>query len=646
MNIDFEQDLNSEQRAAVMAPDGPVLVLAAAGTGKTRTLVYRVAHLVQRGVPPEAILLLTFTNRAAREMLERARTLVGPHAGSVWGGTFHHMANRMLRRYAERIGYGSNFAILDQGDSESLMRTCVRECSVDTVHFPKPGVLQAMISTAANADLDLRAVVEDRFAGHEVNADDVLRVAALYAERKRGLNSMDFDDLLVQCRRLLREDLQVLGRYQEQFQHVLVDEYQDTNPIQAELVDRLAERTRNVLVVGDDFQSIYGWRGADLQNILTFPQRYPGARVYKLETNYRSVPGILHVANACIAGNPDQFQKVLRPTRDSAKKPILARLRDGAAQARFAVQIIHECLREGYAAKDIMVLYRAHFHAVELQVELTHSRIPYVITSGVRFFEQVHIKDVCSLLRVATQPQDELAFHRLVGLFPGVGPKTAQRVWQKLGSRFEAQVPAQRAAVAKLLPAGAREGWRAVDSVLGACVAENLLEDPGEITHRFVQAFYEDYAVRAFEQYERRLEEIRELALFMGGFHGSDEFLSEVALLTNLDAEDQSVSNRELSGVRLSTIHQAKGLEWPVVIVIWLTEGLFPSMRSLEENSGGDAEERRLFYVAVTRAKDELCLCVPEVRRGKDGRAAYCRPSRFVQELPRSFVHEVRPSMV
>jgi DNA helicase-2/ATP-dependent DNA helicase PcrA len=648
MTVDLHSSLNPEQFAAATAPDGPVLVLAAAGTGKTRTLVHRVAHLVGRGVPADRILLLTFTNRAAQEMLERARALVPSGVGGIWGGTFHHMANRILRRHAPLVGYKADFSILDRDDSESLIAEAVKDLGLGGKEFPRKSVLMSLFSSSANSGRPLNALLERRYAEFDADPEDITRVYQTYVACKKQLDSMDFDDLLVQCLKLLADHAGVRESYQERFLHVLVDEYQDTNTLQAQIVDRIAGQRRNIMAVGDDFQSIYGWRGADYRNILSFPKKYAGALQYKLETNYRSTPEILAVANACIAGNPLQFQKTLRATRPPRRRPKVFHIRDGEAQARIVVEQIRALCRSGYKQADITVLYRAHFHAMELQIALTQERIPFTITSGIRFFEQAHIKDVCSLLRILTSPEDELAFTRLFGLFPGVGPKTASSLWKKLGNRFDAAAPGSRELVALSLRPVAKKSWDAVAEIMTAYFDEGLEEDPGEVMHRFLKAFYEEHAVNTFDDDERRVEEINELILYTARFGDAREFLSDVALLTNLDAESEQLAGAESERLRLSTVHQAKGLEWPVVIILWATEGMFPSARTLAESDGseGEAEERRLFYVAVTRAKDELLLCAPEVRRTRDGGIMPCEPSRFLNELPPGLVENVRLSFI
>ncbi len=628
----YESALNGEQLAAVQAPDGPVLVIAAAGTGKTRTLIYRVAWLVERGVDPQQILLLTFTNRAAAEMLERARDLVGPSVSGLWGGTFHHMANRILRRHAQAIGYQNDYSILDQDDARSLIKTCTQELQLKDKHFPKPDVLLSLFGLAASREAPLDGLAEDRFGYTPVDVQDILSVHMAYTQRKKDLNAMDFDDLLVNGLRLFREHEDLLRVYRERFAHTLVDEYQDTNTLQASWVDLIVGPEGNILVVGDDFQSIYSWRGADFRNIMSFPDRYPGTHIYRLETNYRSVPEILGMANACIAGNPEQFQKTLRAVRASHHRPVLARLRDGRDQADYIIEKVQALRRAGYAISDMVVLYRSHFHALELQMALTSQGLPYTITSGVRFFEQAHIKDVTALLRLLNNPADELAFQRLLGLWPRVGARTAQKIWRNLGRRCDLKQQAVRDQLAPLLPQAARPAWQTIETVLTTLQEKHLLTAPSEVAYHFKKEFYELYAKESFDNADRRLEDIEEMINYASRHETLDAFLSEIALLTNLDTEAAPATKDEGQCLRLSTVHQAKGLEWPVVFLLWVADGLFPSSRSLQE-SDTDAEERRLFYVAVTRAKDELHLCVPRTRRQRDGSSQFLTPSRFIEEL-------------
>lgn len=635
MQFNPAQHLNAEQLRAVTAPDGPALVIAAAGTGKTRTLTYRVAWLVlEKQMNPRQILLLTFTNRAAREMIARATQLMGGGQGDVWGGTFHHTANRMLRRHATALGYHPDYSILDQDDSWRLIKQCVTELNLKDKKFPNSRVVASVISLAANRCIALSEIVSDHFADHTVDVEGVLKVAALYSQRKRELDAMDFDDLLVNGLRLLQEHSQVLTYYQERILHVLVDEYQDTNKLQADLVDLLAARHRNVMVVGDDFQSIYSWRGAVVENILSFQDRYPDAQRFILEENYRSTPGILDVANQVIAGNPDQYQKELRATRPAEVKPTLVKLTDGGHQARYIVAKVRQLLDSGTAQPDeIAVLYRSHFHSMELQMELARARIDYVLMSGVRFFEQAHIKDVCTLLRLAVNPADSLAFSRMVQLLPKIGPKTAQSLWRSFGACCNLRDPASRATLLERMPKAAQSLWHtAQEGIFVLDQTGDILDRPAETILRFTEHFYSDYAKDTFENAWQRLEDIAELTNFASKYPDTVAFLSEIALLTNLDADQNVHRSAPSDSIRLTTVHQAKGLEWKAVFILWLVEGMFPAPRSQEEATL-EAEERRLFYVAVTRAQDYLWLFQPRLRKMRDGGQMICMPSRFLDEL-------------
>ncbi|MDA0321515.1 MAG: UvrD-helicase domain-containing protein [Verrucomicrobia bacterium] len=638
--IDFEQALNAEQLAAATAPDGPALVLAAAGTGKTRTLVYRVAYLVEQGIDPGRILLLTFTNRAAQEMLERASDLVAGVSG-IWGGTFHHLANRLLRRHAPVLGYGNTYTILDRDDSVTLVRRIIQDAKLQGREFPRPAVLLSLLGQATNKEQPLAGAVDGWFSDAAVTAafgpEDVLKVLTTYTEQKRELDAMDFDDLLLNGLRLLREHDELRERYGEQFQHLLVDEYQDTNSLQAQCVDLLAGVHRNLTVVGDDFQSIYSWRGADYRNIMSFQQRYTDAKIYLLETNYRSVPEVLEVANVCIEGSRNQFPKTLRATREPYKTPTIVRLRDGSEQSFFVMQQVASLRREGYKLSEIAVLYRAHFHAMELQLQLSRDQVPYTITSGVRFFEQAHVKDVCCFLRVLQSDEDVMAFSRLLELLPGIGPKSSQRIWNKLGRKCDIYDLDLRHQIAEMLPAGAKAGWGNMEAAMPSGMSG--VRFLGELVDAFVQTFYHDFAVETFENHRNRLDDLQGMSNYMERFESLTDFLGDIALLSNLDAEVEHLQEPGES-LRLSTIHQAKGLEWSAVIVLWLVDGMFPSSRSLAESEEGEDEERRLFYVTVTRAKDELILCVPESRRMHDHSVIPCEPSRFITEIPPELVQE------
>src|SRR5437868_10564189 len=433
IHVDYAAELNEQQLAAVTAPPGPILVIAGAGSGKTRTLTYRVAYLLENGIDPQNILLLTFTNKAAREMLNRVANLLPVDAGGLWGGTFHSVGNRILRRHGTALDYSSGFSIMDREDQKDLIDTVVASAGIDPkeIRFPKGDVLAEIFSFVVNTEKPLEELLAEKFPYFLPLLDKIHDVHERYEKKKKAANSMDFDDLLQKTLSMCQQHERIAEFYRRKFQFILVDEYQDTNKIQADLVDLLARDHRNVMVVGDDAQSIYSWRGANFQNILEFPKRYPDAQVFKIEMNYRSVPEILEVANAAIAANLQQFRKHLSATRDSkALKPALVALRDGAEQAQFVAQRILELRDENVALNDIAVLYRAHYHAVELQLELSRRGIPYQITSGIRFFEQAHIKDVTSFIRFVANPRDQVAFNRMVKLLPGIGDRTAENLWQ------------------------------------------------------------------------------------------------------------------------------------------------------------------------------------------------------------------------
>ena len=432
--IDYEKELNPEQLQVVMEEGGPLLIIAGAGSGKTRTLTYRVARLVEGGIPPERILLATFTNKAARSMLTRVESLIGREIGSLWGGTFHHCAHLTLRANAPLLGFERNFSILDSEDARQLINTCIAEIGVDakTDKFPRADVVGEMISLAVNTETPLQDLIFGRYPFFSHRGEEIAEVAARYRKRKQLLNVMDFDDLLFNWRELLLHFPDVREVYAGRFLQILVDEYQDTNKIQAEIMDLLASRHRNLMVVGDDSQSIYSFRGANYENIMRFPERYPDCRIFKLETNYRSTPEILHLANLSITNNENQFQKTLRAVRDQGIRPVLVPARNVLQQADFIAQRILELNRSGIPLAEIAVLYRAHFHSMEVQMELTRRGIPFEIRSGIRFFEQAHIKDVTAYLRIIVNPRDELAWKRVLGLYPKIGKATAEKIWRYL----------------------------------------------------------------------------------------------------------------------------------------------------------------------------------------------------------------------
>lgn len=638
--IDYEAELNSQQLDVVMAGGGPLLVIAGAGSGKTRTVTYRLARLIEDGAPPESILLLTFTNRASREMLHRAGTLIQSDVRRIWGGTFHHVGNLLLRSHAPLLGFGANFTILDREDASDLVGDCVRLAGVDPKekHFPKGNVLESLLAFAADTDRTAAAAVMDRAPYLADHLAEIEAVAAKYIERKKEIQAMDFSDLLTHTRTLLSGHEPVRALYQARFQHILVDEYQDTNKVQADIIDLLAGGHRNLTVVGDDAQSIYSFRGAHFENIITFPDRYTDARLFRLEANYRSTPPILALANASIAQNKRQFKKELATTREAGPLPALVPCREVLQQADFIAQRILELNDEGVPLSEIAVLYRAHYHSMEVQMELTRRGIPFEIRSGLRFFEQRHIKDVTAFVRLVASPSDELAWKRALKLLPRVGEATAARIWEVLSAqenviRFAVDVDSG------FVPKPARESWetfrRLIEELAGPApgVGEGAPPISGMID-LILDRFYESYMEATFDNAPARVEDIRQLSEFATQYESPETFLSDLALMGTVAAESAAPgAEGPEEAVVLSSIHQAKGLEWRAVFMVWLTDSHFPLQRALADPEG-EEEERRLFYVGLTRTKDELHMCYPMLESDSRRMGVFSRLSRFVSELP------------
>ncbi|MFL6501750.1 MAG: ATP-dependent helicase [Candidatus Udaeobacter sp.] len=671
VHIDYAAELNEQQLAAVTAPPGPILVIAGAGSGKTRTLTYRVAYLLENGIDPRNILLLTFTNKAAREMLNRVANLLPVDASGLWGGTFHSVGNRILRRHGAALGYSNGFTIMDREDQKDLINTVVTSAGIDPkeIRFPKGDVLAEIFSFVVNTEMPMEALLAEKFPYFLPLLGKIQDVRERYEKKKKATNSVDFDDLLQKTLLMIQQNERIAEIYRRQFQFILVDEYQDTNKIQADLVDLLAHDHRNLMVVGDDAQSIYSWRGANFQNILEFPKRYPDAQVFKIEMNYRSVPEILGVANAAIAANVRQFRKHLSATRESKTlRPALVALNDSSEQAQFVAQRILELRDENIDLNDIAVLYRAHYHALELQLELSRRGIPYQITSGIRFFEQAHIKDVTSFIRFVANPRDEVAFHRMVKLLPGIGNRTAENLWRAWETGAVAAGGPSAVALAKAddrgsegetaavevtarnykfgerllamnVPAKSKKMWTQLAHTLDEIAPGGEPNPPSQMITSVVEAIYDDYAKVNFANYQLRREDLDQLAAFARQFKDVHEFLSQLALISNVDAEAAPAQGSEKEAVNLSSVHQAKGLEFHTVFVIWLTDGMFPSSRSLDTRDALE-EERRLFYVAITRARDELYLTYPHMRLSGGYGDVFQRPSRFLQEIPNDLVED------
>jgi len=632
--IDYKKELNPEQLDVVKAADGPILVIAGAGSGKTRALTYRVAHLIEQGTPPEHILLATFTNKAAHSMLSRVETLVDVDISRLWGGTFHHVGNRILRRHAGLLGYERNYSIVDAEDSRQLLNTCIKEFGIHTAdgNFPKPNVLGDIISLSSNTRIKAEDIIANRYRSFSHCITDILKVALRYRIRKRELNVMDFDDILINWCELLTGFSDIRDEYSEKFRHILVDEYQDTNIIQAEILDLLAGHHRNLMVVGDDSQSIYSFRGANFANIVKFPERYPDAKIFKLETNYRSTPEILRFANMSIENNSRQFQKELRAVRKKGVRPVFVPVRNVLQQADFVAQRIIELVGKGVPVGEIAVLYRAHYHSMELQMELVRRGIPFEIRSGIRFFEQAHIKDVTAFMRIAANPLDELAWKRVMKLYDKIGEVTAGRIWNSVSSNNDPIAFVFSDEFLECVPKAAVPGIGRFRDILEDIIDLSAANALTEITGAILDGGYRERVEAKYGDTASREDDLKQLSNFSSRFGSLEEFLSDLALMTNITEEESYRAEDDNHKVILSSIHQAKGLEWSVVFMIWCSEGMIPLARALRE-PGGEDEERRLFYVATTRAKDQLYFCHPLMNRAGSGWNRDTAPSRFIAEL-------------
>lgn len=636
--VNYRQELNAEQWAVVGQASGPCLVLAGAGSGKTRTIVYRVAYLIENGVNPENILLVTFTNKAAAEMLSRVQDLLGYFPEGLWGGTFHHIGNRILRQYAGMLGFDNNFSILDEEDSISLIKLCLKEEDIDfkAKRFPSPAVLKDLFSFAKNSQIKLEDVLANKHPKWMPLFDQMKRVSARYEQKKQKNNSLDFDDLLVYWLKLLRDNPNIKDRLAAQFNYILVDEYQDTNYLQAEIVRELASVHRNVLAVGDDSQSIYSFRAADIGNILNFPKVFTHASIFKLETNYRSTPQILSVANTVIANNKNQFKKVLQPSLPADLKPNLVPATSARQEAKFIAEQILQLREDGLPLNKIAVLFRAAYHSQELEFELTKRDIPYDYRGGVRFFERAHIKDIVCFLRVIANPADEVAWHRILNLQTGIGEAGAIKIFQQIKSINNNNI-GEILQNDSSFAMGSKNssGWQILQTSLKQIIGKKA----ADMVRLLAKSDYRNYLEAEYPNWQERLDDLEQLALFAERYRSLNGFLSEISLQENFSAERSRPGDSDEEKIVLSTIHQAKGLEWRAVFIINLTDSAFPNPRALAEANGLE-EERRLFYVAITRAQKYLFLSYPII--GSYNSMTLNTPSQFLSEIKDELLEEIK----
>ncbi len=632
----FGNDLNEQQISAVTAPEKRVLVLAGAGTGKTTVITYRVAYLFWMGVDYRRILLATFTNKAASMMLDRVRQITGVTPNEILGGTFHHIANVFLRRHARKLGYLPRYTILDEDDSRRLLKKIRKEqVSPDEgKDIPSASTAFNIGSLAKNSRRTIEEVINQRYFEVSRFTETVKRLLDAYENTKRIQNLMDFDDLLLNFYRLLQDE--ELGEtISAQFEHVLVDEYQDTNALQVETVKLLSRVHENVFIVGDDAQSIYGFRAASFRNILNVPLEFPGTKIYKLEVNYRSTPEILDLANSILSDTSPEFLKKLVSVKQSTEKPKLVFCANVMQQAQFIGSHIASLQEQGLQLHEIAVLYRSHRHSLEIEEALREFQIAYDIRGGVRFMERAHIKDLLSHLFVLANPRNELAFARMLSLCEKVGPKTVNKVLTQVQNSADT--------LQSFIALAESNGWkrRTKDSLLKLTdVIKKLSQfahsaSVSEIIRDLYEKYYGDRMKELYDDHKEREEDVYQLIRYAQNFENLEEFLSQASLNQAFSGEDvQEASLKPISGERvtLSTIHQAKGLEWRIVFVTHLTEGELPHRMCFTDQELLE-EERRLFYVAVTRAKEAVIITVPQ---SSEGYSYYYlgRPSRFLRVIP------------
>ncbi|MBI5222355.1 MAG: ATP-dependent helicase [Candidatus Magasanikbacteria bacterium] len=647
--LDYTKDLNPEQLKVVTSAEGPCLVLAGAGSGKTRVITYRVAYLLEKGVKPENILLVTFTNKAAREMVGRVAHLTpypSPCKGEgnsrpsllPWSGTFHHIAYKVLKKYCSFLNYKNKFSVLDSDDSLNLIKQCLKDEGIDRTvrRFPSPAVLQSIISYARNAETTIEDVLDLKHPHFLQLADTIKNIADNYEKKKKAANVMDFDDLLVNWLKLLEQSEKIRQKHQEQFQYILVDEYQDTNKIQASIIKILAAKHGNLLVVGDDAQSIYSFRAAEIKNILEFEKDYPRlsggqaeAKIFRLETNYRSTPEILNLANDIISNNINQYQKELRSAQDKFVRPEVCSFDNGEEEAVAIADRAEELLSEGIEPRDIAVLFRAAHHSQALEMELMKRGIAYDYRGGVRFFERAHVKDVLAYLRILNNPTDEIAWRRVLNMQVGIGEATIEAILGGLRTTDHGLHLSN-------IPVRAQVGWNDFLQIFRPL--QNAADAGiGDLIRIIMESKYQEYLENEYPDYRERLQDLEQLAAFADKVEDLDTFLAESSLQENfrgVSVETQNFASLHDGKIILSTIHQAKGLEWKAVFIINVSNGQFPNERAMRED-GGLEEERRLFYVAVTRAKKHLH--VSYLLSGAFGGSAG-GPSFFLEEINKDLV--------
>lgn len=630
--IDYKAELNEKQYEAVITTSGPVLCIAGAGSGKTRTLIYRVSRLIESGVPPEKILLLTFTKKAAQEMMRRAAHILDDRCKRIKGGTFHGFANYLLRRFHVDAGLGQNFTIIDRSDAEDLINLIRTEKDLgkNDTRFPKKNTILDIFSKSVNTTKSFSEIIQSDYPQFLEHAQALEQLQIDYQKNKRARNVLDYDDLLVELKLLLSCNPQICKRLSQEFLYIMIDEYQDTNIIQSDIGFLLASEHNNLLAVGDDAQSIYSFRGAHFKNIIHFPKKFPECKIIALEENYRSNQSILNFANGILDSASEKYPKKLYSSKNADHKPVLLKPLSVHEQAEFIAQRVLELSEEGVPLTEIAVLFRAAWHSNELEVALTARNIPFVKYGGLKFTEAAHVKDLLAFARVITNYKDTISWLRILLLIEGVGPKSARDIAN-----------------------GIYNGTETLDALLSyekkkygkelVTLREQLLPlrspnlSPRE-KFEVLAKIYLPFLKVTYDDYVRRIDDIHSLSAIAERYETIEAFLDDLSLeIPDLTQEGAEASPKEEEFLTLSTVHSSKGLEWHTVFVISLIDGYLPSSRSLDKIEDIE-EERRLFYVACTRAKENLFLLCPEHSNikpygGLYSGLSFSEPSRFINDI-------------
>jgi len=626
--IDYEGLLNQAQYEAVMHGGGPALVIAGAGTGKTRTLIYRLARLIESGNDPSSILLLTFTRRAAGEMLRRASTILDNRCRRVEGGTFHHYCSKLLHMHADKIGYPEQFTIIDSSDAMdtiNLLRGRVGEIK-NQKRFPKKSTLYSIFSSSVNRVKSIPEILEEDYPQFQKHAGVIKELRDEYQHYKEMNFVMDFDDLMVKTRDLMQKDEKVREQIALRHKYVLVDEYQDTNTLQAELTQLFSSVHKNVMAVGDDAQSIYSFRGADPANMKQFPDRFENTRIIKLEENYRSTQRILDLANLVLSRAKETYQKKLYTKREKGDLPGLVKAANMNDQSRFLTQMILNLREQGDDLSDMAVLFRNGRDSFDLEVELNKKDIPYIKFGGQKFTEAAHVKDVLSHLRIYINPQDTISWNRALMLMDGIGPKTAQEFFQWARKSDEPLRPHQAP--------GASDRYMEQLEALSRLFADLKAFD-GSVSDqlRAVVDYYSSFCKKRFDDHPKRMKDLETFVEISGKYSSLQQLVEEVALdPIEATAIETEAAKKDEPPLVLSTVHSAKGLEWKTVFLIQCLDGIIPSGYAIDDPLQME-EEIRLVYVAVTRAKDQLFLTYPAMHQGAYG-DYFTNPTRFLDDIP------------